>query len=102
MRPRVSQVAGAALRLLVRAALRLLVRAALRLLVHAALRLLVRDALRLRVQVPIQTITYSFTLPAGSFVRSAARPANGSVVVVETELPVTGSVVVTVDQSLRS
>ena len=53
-------------------------------------------------QVPIQTITYSFTLAGGAFARTAARPANGTVVTIETDVAVAGSVVVTVDQSVRS
>ena len=53
--------------------------------------------------VPIKTIQHSFQLDGGQFAISAARSAgNGSVVIVETSVPVTGTLTVTVDQSSRS
>ena len=52
--------------------------------------------------VPIRTIEYSLTVHGQPLVPHAARPAKGAVVTIETTQPVSGTVTVTVDQSLRS
>ena len=51
---------------------------------------------------PIRTISYSFVLDGGQFARSAARAPVGGVVTVETDASVSGTLTVTVDQSLRT
>ena len=54
-------------------------------------------------QVPIRSIVHSFMLGQAQFAMSSARdPGNGTVVVVETSAPVTGSLTITVDQSQRT
>lgn len=52
--------------------------------------------------VPIKSVQYSFILPTGTFVRHAARPANGAIVTVETEEATTGTLTISVDQSSHS
>ena len=51
--------------------------------------------------VPIQSVEYSVTWDSPLFARHSARAPVGGVVTIETDVPVTGSVVITVDQSLR-
>ena len=52
--------------------------------------------------VPIRSVSYSVTLDSGvALAAHAARPPVGGVVTVELAAPVTGSVVITVDQSSR-
>lgn len=51
---------------------------------------------------PIQRVSYSVMLDGDAFARHTARKPLGGVVVVETDVPVTGTMTVTVDQSIRS
>jgi len=53
--------------------------------------------------VPIRSVTYSLTLDNGTALAAhAARPAKGAVVTIDVAGRVTGSVTITVDQSVRS
>ena len=52
--------------------------------------------------VPIQTITYSPIIDGETYVAHAARAPVGGVVTIETYAPITGKMVITVDQSTRT
>jgi len=47
----------------------------------------------------IQSVQYSFEVEGGTFARHVSRPPVGRTVVVETDVPVSGTVTVVVDQS---
>jgi len=51
--------------------------------------------------VPIRSVSYSVALDAPTLARHSARPPAGALVTVELDAPATGTVYITVDQSLR-